>query len=110
MQKVHSAEDQRADGRAGSFRGFPREEANQTSSVLQEEMMSPSPPGTIGGEFTKWLKAWMLRSEKLRASQTRKSKIDSKNDVRMIRDKTGHIETSPTIAGYHTEGKKGDCE
>jgi hypothetical protein len=53
MQKVRSAEDQRADGRARSFRGLPREEANQTSSVLQEEMMSPSSPGTIGSEFTK---------------------------------------------------------
>jgi hypothetical protein len=71
--------------------------------------MSPSTPGTIGAEFTKWLRAWMLRSEGSRASQIRKSKIDSK-DVRMIRENTGHRETSPTIAGYQTEGKKGDCE
>jgi hypothetical protein len=60
---------------------------------MQEEMMSHSTPGTIGGEFTKWLRAWMLRSEKSRASQSWTSKTSSKNNVRMIREKADHIES-----------------
>jgi hypothetical protein len=56
-------------------------------------MMAASTPGTIGGEFTKWLRAWMLRSEKSRASQSWTSKTSSKNAVRTFREKTEHIES-----------------
>lgn len=61
MQTIHSAEDHRS-------WAFPGKRRVKPSSVMREEMMSHSTAGTIGGEFTKWLRAWMLRSEKSRAS------------------------------------------
>jgi hypothetical protein len=56
--------------------------------------MAHSTPGAIGGEFAKWLRAWMLRSEKSRTSQSERSTTNSKNSVRMIREKAGHSESA----------------
>jgi hypothetical protein len=50
--------------------------------------MSHSTPGAIGGEFTRWLRAWMLRSEKSRASVEQDQEHQSRN-ARMTRQ-LGH--------------------
>ena len=50
--------------------------------------MSHSTPGTIGGEFTKWLRAWMLRSEKSRASAQQGQEHQSRNA--MMTGQLGH--------------------
>jgi hypothetical protein len=50
--------------------------------------MSHSTPGTIGGEFAKWLRAWMLRSEESRASVEQDQEHQSRN-TRMTRQ-LGH--------------------
>lgn len=42
----------------------------------------------VEGEFTKWLRKWMLRSEKSRTIRGQTSRTDSKNDMRMIEGKS----------------------
>jgi len=55
--------------------------------------MSPSSTGKAEGEFTKWLRKWMLRSEKSRTIRGRTSRTDPKNDMRMIEKNNGQIRT-----------------
>ena len=89
MQTIHSADDHRADGRTyGNSWVFPGKRRVKPSSVMQEEMMSHSTPGTIGGEFTKWLRAWMLRSEKSRASVEQDQEHQGSNT--RMHDQLGH--------------------